>query len=240
MARRLRTVTSVTIENVPRPIARSQSPLAKIVMCALAMAGLFFTLNACQAQATASDPAPSSTAAAVQETPLQRQTVAPTPSYPPDRVATRIVIRKLDIDLPIMLQTADYGTFPLCDVALYQPELGQPGQGRATYIYAHAREGMFLPLLTASQDNNGQGMIGDVVEVYTSDNYLFLYTIVEVDRHILDMNDAFAAHTEELFLQTSEGPHGTVPKLQVIAAFQSAGSTDPKAAHPAAHPRTCS
>jgi hypothetical protein len=122
---------------------------------------------------------------------------------------------------------------------MYQPELGQPGQGRATYIYAHAREGMFLPLLTSSEANNGQGMIGDIVEVYTSDNYLFLYRIVEVDRHILDMNDAFAAHTEELFLQTSEGPHGTVPKLQVIAAFQSFGSADPKAAHPTAHPSIC-
>jgi hypothetical protein len=228
---------------MPRP-ARSGSPRAHIVRCALTMAGLF-TLGACQAPATASDPAPSSppapssTAAAVKETPLQGPTVAPTPSYPADRVATRIVISKLDIDLPVMLQTVEYGTFPLCDVAMYQPELGQPGQGRATYIYAHAREGMFLPLLTSSEANNGQGMIGDVVEVYTSDDYLFRYQIVEVDRHILDMNDAFAAHTEELFLQTSEGPHGTVPKLQVIAAFESAGAADPKDAHPPAHPSIC-
>ena len=70
--------------------------------------------------------------------------VASNPSFPPGRVATRIVIRRLDIDLPVMLQTDNYGIFPLCDVALYQPLLGQPGQGRATYIYAHARVGMFL------------------------------------------------------------------------------------------------
>jgi hypothetical protein len=161
------------------------------------------------------------------------------PSFPPDRVATRIVIRKLRIDLPVMLQTANYGDFPLCDVALYQPLLGQPGEGRATYIYAHAREGMFLPLLISSQDNNGARMIGDVVEVYTSDNDVFLYTIKEVHSGVLDLNDAFATTTERLFLQTSEGPAGTVPKLQVIADFLSANQTDPTSAHPDAHPRIC-
>jgi len=136
-----------------------------------------------------------------------------------------------------MLQTN--GLFPLCDVALYDPQLGQPGQGRATYIYAHARVGMFLPLLTASLVNNGQSLLGDIVEIYTSDNDLFKYTLVEVDRHVVDMNDAFAAHTEEVFLQTSEGGHGTVPKLQVIAAFVSTGTTDSASAHPVAHPRVC-
>jgi hypothetical protein len=154
-------------------------------------------------------------------------------------VATRIVIPRLAIDLPIMLQTAKYGSFPLCDVALYQPELGQPGQGRATYIYAHARVGMFLPLLTASLIDNGQGMIGDIVEIYTSDDYRFKYKIVEVDRHVIDMNDALAAHTEEAFLQTSEGPSARYPKLQVIATFVSATTTGQKSAHPAPHPLIC-
>jgi hypothetical protein len=172
--------------------------------------------------------------------PGPQATVDPTPSFPAGRVATRIVIPRLNIDLPIMLQTAKYGTFPLCDVALYEPQLGQPGQGRATFIYAHARVGMFLPLLTASLVDNGQGMIGDLVKVFTSDSALFTYRIVEVDRHILDLNDAFAAHAEEVFLQTSEGPHGTVPKLQVVAAFLSVGRSDPKSAHPAAQPRICS
>ncbi len=161
------------------------------------------------------------------------------PSFPPDRVATRVVIPKLQIDLPVMLQTANYGEFPLCDVALYQPLLGQPGQGRATYIYAHARDGMFLPLLIASQDNNGQQMIGYVVEVFTSDNYVFLYTIAEVQRHVKDLSAAFAATTERLWLQTSEGPYSNAPKLQVVANFLSESKTDPASAHPAAHPRIC-
>jgi hypothetical protein len=165
---------------------------------------------------------------------------APDPSFPAGRVATRIVIRRLDIDLPVMLQTDNYGLFPLCDVALYQPLFGQPGQGRATYIYAHARAGMFQPLLRGSERaDSGKWMIGMAVEVYTSDDWRFIYTISEVRRHTLDLNDALATTTERLWMQTSEGPMGTVPKLQVVADFLSAEKTDPKSAHPAAHPKIC-
>ena len=162
------------------------------------------------------------------------------PSFPPGRVATRIVIRRLGIDLPVMLQTDNYGIYPLCDVALYQPLLGQPGQGRATYIYAHARPGMFQPLLLRSErGDDGASMVGMTVEVYTSDDWLFLYTITEVRRHTRDLNDAVNATTERLWMQTSEGPNGTVPKLQVVADFLSAERTTPKAAHPDARPRIC-
>ena len=163
----------------------------------------------------------------------------PTSSFPPDRVSTRIVIKRLDIDLPVMLQTSDYGEYPLCDVAMYLKGLGQPGQGRATYIYAHAQTGMFLPLLTESLRNDGERMLGMTVEVYTSDDWKFLYTITEVRRHTRDLEDAIAANTERLWLQTSEGPRGTVPKLQVVADFLSAEKADPKAAHPPAAPRIC-
>lgn len=161
------------------------------------------------------------------------------PSFPPDRVATRLVIRRLNIDLPVMLQTDNYGLFPLCDVALYQPLFGQPGQGRATYLYAHARVGMFLPLLRQSEQNNGAKLIGMTVEVYTSDDWRFIYTISEVRRHTRDLNEAIATTTERLWMQTSEGPMGTVPKLQVVADFLTAEKTDPKSAHPEAHPRIC-
>jgi hypothetical protein len=160
------------------------------------------------------------------------------PSFPPDRVATRVIISKLRIDLPIIAQPPGSGTFPLCDVALYFTALGQPGSGRATYIYAHARPGMFLPLLISSQDNGGQKLLGDVVEVDTSDNWQFLYTISEVRRHIRDLKDAFA-DKRRLWLQTSEGPSDAYPKLQVVADFLSAQPTNPNRAHPAAQPRQC-
>jgi hypothetical protein len=165
--------------------------------------------------------------------------IGPGASFPAGRVATRVVVKRLGIDLPVMLQTSKYGEYPLCDVAMYLPMLGQPGQGRATYVYAHARAGMFLPLLTASEENDGKRMLGMAVEIYTSDDWRFVYTITEVRRHSTSLDDAFHTTTERLWLQTSEGSHGTVPKLQVVADFLSADKADPKAAHPDAHPRIC-
>ena len=168
--------------------------------------------------------------------------LAPGESFPSDRVATRVVIPRLQIDLPIILQQGaedQFGTYPLCDVAMYLPFFSQPGSGRTTYLYAHARDGMFLPLLLASQVNDGKRLLGDLVQVYTSDNYVFTYQVSAVHRHTTDLNDAFAATTETLYLQTSEGPAGTIPKLQVIAGFVSEDKANPKDAHPDAHPRIC-
>lgn len=190
------------------------------------------------AQALASyDPLPTITAGLALPTSGIGTPAAPT--FPPDRFATRVVIRRLGIDLPVMLQTDNYGEYPLCDVALYLPVMGQPGEGRATYIYAHARAGMFLPLLTASETNNGAKLLGMTVEVYTSDDWRFVYTISEVRRHSLNLDDAINTKTERLWLQTSEGPHGTVPKLQVVADYLSSDMVDAASAHPAAHPRIC-
>jgi hypothetical protein len=154
------------------------------------------------------------------------------PTFPADRVATRIVIRRLDIDLPIVLQSDYNPDYPLCDVAMYIPSLYQPGQGRATYIYAHARTGMFLPLLEESQRNDGARMLGMTVEVYTSDSWRYVYTITEVRRHTRHLTAAYAAEVEQLWMQTSEGPAGHIPKLQVVADFLAAAPTDFKAAHP--------
>ena len=159
------------------------------------------------------------------------------PTFPADRVATRVRIAALKIDLPVIRQKgADY---PLCDVAMYIEQLGQPGEGRATYLYGHAREGMFLPILTASRIQNGKKMLGMVVEVYTSDDQRFLYEITEVRRHQLDLDDAATASSEELWLQTSEGPKGTPGKTQVVASFLSQGAAAPAEAHPTPKPVVC-
>ena len=165
--------------------------------------------------------------------PLGSPTPAPpTPSPDPNRVATRVRIASLDIDMPVIKGPAGY---PPCDVAMYIKELSQPGQGRATYLFAHARPGMFEPLLkTKAPDQRGS-----VVEVWTSDDKLFLYEIVEVRRDQRDLNDAIDADTEQLWLQTSEGPKGTPGKTQVIAMPLSSGPGDPADAHPKAEPRVC-
>lgn len=169
--------------------------------------------------------------------PTAGPTDTPAPTVPADRVATRVVVAALGIDLPVVRQPDP--AYPACDVAMYHEALGQPGQGRATYLYAHARTGMFLPILDASKVDNGAAMLGMIVEVYTSDDQLFLYEITEVRRHQLDLDDAVAATTEEMWLQTSEGPKGTRPKTQVVARFLSTGAADHAAAHPVASPVAC-
>ena len=66
-----------------------------------------------------------------------------------------------------------------------------------------------------------------------------MYTITEVNRHTLNVDQALNTTTERLFMQTSEGPNGTVPKLQVVADYLSSAPTDPVQAHPTPHPRIC-
>ena len=80
------------------------------------------------------------------------------PSVPADRVATRVRVAALKIDLPVVKpgKPTDY---PLCNVAQWIGALGQPGEGRATYLYAHARTGMFLPLLDASLTKKGRAKL---------------------------------------------------------------------------------
>jgi sortase (surface protein transpeptidase) len=165
---------------------------------------------------------------------------SPSPaSTPSDRVATRVVIPALGIDLPVIKPPGGAETYPLCDVAMYIQELSQPGLPGATYLYAHARTGMFLPLLEESRVDDGARMIGMLVQVYTSDDRLFLYEITEVRPHQLTLDDALAARQPELWLQTSEGPKGTPEKLQVVAKPLSDGPADPAEAHPAPKPVVC-
>lgn len=157
-------------------------------------------------------------------------TALPTP--PADRVATRVRIEALDIDLPVIRGPDGY---PPCDVAMYLKELSQPGFGKATYLYAHARTGMFLALL----ETKSRQQRGSVVEVWTSDDVRFTYEITEVRRGQTSLDDPLSATTEELWLQTSEGPKGTVGKTQVLARFLDSTPADPADAHPKARPIDC-
>lgn len=156
-----------------------------------------------------------------------------------------MVIPALQIDLPVIspdVHVPNQGPdgYPPCDVALYHAAFVQPGEPGTTYLFAHARDGMFLPLLTATETRNGASMLGAIVEVYTDDDLQYVYVITEVKRHATDFSLAAApAGVSQLVLQTSEGPRGTVPKLQVLAALQAILPADDTAAHPKAHPRGC-
>ena len=125
--------------------------------------------------------------------------------------------------------------YPYCDVAMYLKELGQPGEGWATYLFAHAREGMFLPLLE-TPERQQRGM---VVEVWTNDGWRYLYEITDVRRDQRTLDDALAADHEQLWLQTSEGPRGTPGKTQVIAEYLSVERADLAEANPEPHIDRC-
>jgi hypothetical protein len=165
---------------------------------------------------------------------------SPSPSSAPSaspstRMATRVTVPALDIDLPIVKPPAGE---PYCNVAMYLSLFSQPGLPGATYLFAHARTGMFLPLLEHSWQNHGASMIGMTVFVYTSDDQQFLYRISQVRQHYpagKSLTD-LPVKDGQLWLQTSEGPKDSSPKLQVVATILSSGPADHAAAHPKAHP----
>lgn len=187
--------------------------------------------------------APPSTTPHVDPAPSLRPTVRPdaTPSATTlERAfATRIAVPAMGIDLAVLPGDDE---FPLCDVAQYLREYSQPGEPGTTYIYAHARRGMFLPLLEASREpDNGASMLDMQIEVYTSAGRLHLYEVHVVKRHATDLSLAHELPPagEQLILQTSEGPPGTINKLQVAALPIDVVEADELEAFPEPSPRAC-
>jgi len=172
-------------------------------------------------------------------------TSAPRPTALADTsgVATRIVIAALKIDLPIV--TLPASGIHYCDVALRwpHPHFVEPGQPGAVYLLAHARAGMFLPLLAASMVSGGRSLLGLKVQVYTSADWRFTYTVSQVRRHVSTslarLTAPLAATHPELWLQTSEGATTASPFLQIVASYASATPADHAAAHPTPRPTIC-
>ena len=150
--------------------------------------------------------------------------------------ATRVRIPSYDINLPVVRGPDGY---PYCNVAMYMRSLYQPTEPGVTFIYAHARKGMFLPLLNASKRNDGAAMIGKVVYVYTTKSMRYTYKITKVRRHVGDIGSSPKITDERLWLQTSEGPNHTYPKLIIVAQRVASTVVSYDEAHPAAHPKRC-
>jgi hypothetical protein len=150
--------------------------------------------------------------------------------------ATRIRIAAYNIDLPVIKSPAAY---PPCGVGMYLKELSQPTEPGVTYIFGHARTGMFLPLLKASQVNDGAAMIGKTVYVYTSNSKINTYVITKVRRHVSSIQNVFGVTAETLWIQTSEGPNFTYPKLVIEAKRTATGAATYSASHPTPHPYSC-
>jgi hypothetical protein len=163
----------------------------------------------------------------------------PTPTVP---VASRVVVPALRIDLAIVAQTygPGHGSYPLCFVAQYLEDFVQPSQPGTTYIYGHAQPGMFLPLLTAYQRDGEQGLLGDLIQVYTKDGKVYLYDVFKVVISS-DFSLARSVPPEEhwVLLQTSTSRTVNGPKLMVAAKLLNVADTTHAAANPTPHAVDC-
>lgn len=209
----------------PGYAAASTARRRPLAACSLAVAALLFSVGSALATAPAS--------------PTAR------PGRETDGWATRVAIPGLGIDLPVLSETVtvegNEPGYPLCDVAQYLEEFDDPGRPGTTYIYAHARVGMFAPLLAASLIEDGRSLLGLEALVYTNDSRLHTYRIFLVKRHATDLSLARDVPPDErrLVLQTSEGPLGTIPVLQLAARLVSTEAADLGDAHPVARPSVC-
>lgn len=155
----------------------------------------------------------------------------------------RIQVPYAGIDLPVVSSDLNVRGnrpgYPLCDVAQWWTKYQRPGAPGTTWILAHAQPGMFLPLFDISEQTDGNGLLGKIVEVQTKDRRVLRYRITEVRERAV--NEAIARRSDpdehRLVLQTSTGPAGTIPKLQVAARLIDAReATEPA---PRAQPRAC-
>jgi hypothetical protein len=253
--RRLRSLSGILHHAALRPLGRLGGDLLGLVPALIAgagvflvVAGLFYYLQPASANSNAS-PSPSPTALAISTFP-GRISLAPSAggSGGPAAIATRIRIRSIvpPIDLPVVTPPPNE-EFVLCNAAEYMvidptKPLAYPGLARATFLYAHARATMFLPLLDAVRKNNIASLMGLWVEVYTADNQDHVYQVTEVIPHITDSSQidrASGAKADQLWLQTSEGAFGTPGRMYVVAQPIGVLAASPADAHPTGTGNVC-
>jgi sortase (surface protein transpeptidase) len=155
--------------------------------------------------------------------PTQEATAEPSGALPAAKPITiagsRIAVPRLGIDLPLELgeiardvPREGYAGATPENVAFVFPSSRLPGEGGNTYIYAHARVGMFLSLWGAK--------LGDEVIIYRPDDggrrsyrvALIAPRVNPADARWLDPNGE-----ERLTLQTSTGPNPGDPRFIVVA-----------------------
>lgn len=117
-------------------------------------------------------------------------------------------IPRLGIRAPIL--EGDGTDVPL-DAVAHHPGTAWPGQGSNTYLYGHARQGLFRDLW--------QARTGDLVEVELATGALASYRVTEVRPLVAwdDLRVLAPTSTERLTLQTCLWYDRTSPRLVVIA-----------------------
>jgi len=154
-----------------------------------------------------------------EEVPAPSMAVATAPA-PPARPAApiaslyRITIPRLGISLYIqegdIKRDIDDQRTPE-SYAFHLPGTAMPGEGGNTFLYAHARSGMFLSLWNARP--------GDDVFIAAPGGQLFAYVVREVLARVAptDVSSTRPTSTERLTLQTSTGPNASDPRFVVVA-----------------------
>jgi len=145
--------------------------------------------------------------------PTTSATPAPTVGPIPD--GYRIRLPRLGIDLPIaegdverdviVQQTPE-------NFAFHFPGTAIPGTFGNSYLYAHARRGMFLKLWDARE--------GDQVTVATPAGVELKFVVTAVHPRVAPEDTSWLqpAGDERLTIQTSTGPNRDDPRFVVIAA----------------------
>ena len=139
----------------------------------------------------------------------------PAPTIGPIPDGYRIQMPRLGIDLAIAegdlyRDTVEQQTPE--NFAFHFPGTAIPGAIGNSYIYAHARRGMFLTLWNAR--------IGDEVKITTPAGGELTFVVTDVYRSVPPADTSWLqpSDVERLTLQTSTGPNREDPRFVVIAA----------------------
>ncbi len=156
-------------------------------------------------------------------TPTATAEPAPAASGSPSPAAIRADLRlqlpRLGIDLPLVIGDVTRDTpgpaYPGGTperVALIYPTSALPGSGGNTYVYAHARRGMFLSLWGAQ--------LGDTLRIRSeSAGSVLTYTVTRVVPRVPPTDTSWLDQggPERVTLQTSTGALPTDPRFVVVA-----------------------
>ena len=170
----------------------------------------------------------------VLQLPNTAESASPTPKTAGlDVTGLRVRIPRLSIDLPLEIgdpvrdvPRPGYAGGTPENIAFVYPGSKNPGEGGNTYIYAHARTGMFLNLWNAQR--------GDLVEITRADGaVVWTYDIMQIVRAV-DPSDTHwldASGPERLTLQTSTGPRPEDPRF-IVVAYPSGAAQGGASPHP--------
>jgi hypothetical protein len=158
---------------------------------------------------------------------------------------TRVRVAAYGIDLPVVptpgLAAGESYRYPYCDVAEYETVTGRPGSAAntdPTFVFAHARAGMFGALIVAARANPA-GLIGKEVLLWTGDGLRRRYRIARVLPASTGMEPITSMPSSWLVLQTSETDSSTGTKLVIGAEPVGEPVSDPGSARPTPDPRRC-